>query len=181
MLNYKSIPNAWPFCCDVNLSIGGTCHPTPRNSGYPTCLLSQSVLMHTFPLLLLWLWSVQVPWAIRIVYGYRYCSCRSFWRTIPYTSVNKQQTSNQMQFGGGTLPFDYGDNIHLHCNAINHWHWTFVLVIIFYFLFSNLKECGDNIACLLLRKKQRWQREAIAIVFLILKTLWIGGKCLASC
>ena len=100
--------------------------------------------------------------------------------TVLYRTVNKQQTSNQMQFGGGTLPFDYGDNIHLHCNAINHWHWIFVLVIIFYFIFSNLKECGDKIACLLLRKKQRWQREAIAIVFLMLKTLWIDGKCLGS-
>ena len=181
MLNYKSIPDARPFCCGVILAVRGSCHPTPRNPEYPN-MLPQSVSTYAdFPVLLLWLWSVQVPWAICIDYGYRYCSCRSCWRTILYTTVNKQQTSNQMQFGGGTLPFDYGDNIHLHCNAINHWHWIFVLVIIFYFLFSNLKECGDKIACLLLWKKQRWQREAIAIVFLILKTLWIGGKCLASC
>ena len=161
-------------------AVVSTCHPTPINSGYPTCLFSQSVLMQTFPLLLLWLWLVEVPWAICIDYGYRYCSCRNCWRTILYTTVNKQQTSNQMQFGGGTLPFDYGDNIHLHCNAINHWHWIFVLVIIVYFIFSNLKEHGDKIACLLWRKKQRWQREAIAIVFLILKTLWIDGKWLGS-
>ena len=89
-----------------------------------------------FPLLLLWLWSVQVPWAICIDYGYPYCSCRSCWRTILYRTVNKQQTSNLMQFGGGTLPFDYGDNIHLHCNAINHWHWIFVLVSSFILYFQ---------------------------------------------
>ena len=44
MLNYKSIPNACPFCCGVSLPNGGTCHPTPINSGYPTCLFSQSIL-----------------------------------------------------------------------------------------------------------------------------------------
>ena len=48
MLNYKTIPDAFPFCCDFNLAIRGTCHPTPGNPGYPTCLLSQSVLMLTF-------------------------------------------------------------------------------------------------------------------------------------
>ena len=48
MLNYKSIPDARPFCCGVILAIRGTCHPTPRNPGYPTCPLSQSVLMLTF-------------------------------------------------------------------------------------------------------------------------------------
>ena len=48
VLYYKSIPDACPFCCGVNLAIRGTCRPTPRNPGYPTCLLSQSVLMLTF-------------------------------------------------------------------------------------------------------------------------------------
>jgi len=48
VLNYKTIPDGCPFCSGVNLAIRGTCHPTPGNPGYPTCLLSQSALMLTF-------------------------------------------------------------------------------------------------------------------------------------
>ena len=41
VFNYKYIPGACPFCNDVNLAIRETHHPTPGNSGYPTCLPSQ--------------------------------------------------------------------------------------------------------------------------------------------
>ena len=182
MLNYKSIPDARPFCCGVILAVRGSCHPTPRNPEYPTCPLSQSVLMLTF------LYSccdcgqctsLELSALIMAIVIALAEAVGGLYFIQQWTNSRLLIKCNLVE--ACTLPFDYGDNIHLHCNAINHWHWIFVLVIIFYFLFSNFKECGDNIACLLLWKKQRWQREAIAIVFLILKTLWIGGKCLASC
>ena len=39
VLNYKSIPDACPFCCIVNLQSN---HPTSGNLGYWTCLLSHT-------------------------------------------------------------------------------------------------------------------------------------------
>ena len=40
VLNYKSIGDACPFCCIVNLQSN---HPTPGNLGYWTCLLSHTL------------------------------------------------------------------------------------------------------------------------------------------
>ena len=80
VFNYKCAPDACPFCCDVNLAIRETHHPTPGNSAYPTCLPSQgSYWRYVCPIhsryqtgnlwkiLLVWDWIPYSGWML--VYG----------------------------------------------------------------------------------------------------------------
>ena len=89
VFNYKCIPDACPFCCDVNLAIRETHHPTPGNSGYPTCLPSQgSYWLYVCPIhsryqtgnlwkiLLVWDWIPYGGWML--VYGTEF---HALWRT----------------------------------------------------------------------------------------------------